>query len=176
MSDCWAMNSIPGEGDGMGGGRPSVELTGSRGVILRFINAPFAFKTRPIILCILGEWRSLCHRLTQSYTTRQFMNSELMRSLKNAFCLADISRSHSTPSHFRSITQGNMQRTYVPFPRGGCRTEEHPPVDWVCPAPSASPLPHHLLKNLSRRFDRSTVRPGSVYPIMNRTAIRWTDV
>ena len=34
------------------------------------------------------------------------MNSELMRSLKNAFCLADIFRSHSTPSHFHSITQG----------------------------------------------------------------------
>eukprot|EP01044_Picomonas_judraskeda_P001731 COSAG03_NODE_109_length_12541_cov_147.127070_11_plen_123_part_00 len=37
--------------------------------------------------------------------------------LKNAFCLADIFRSHSTPSHFHSITQGkecNVQMYLFP--------------------------------------------------------------
>ena len=43
--------------------------------------------------------------------------------LKNAFCLADIFRSHSTPSHFHSITQGKECNVHdVPFPWGSCRT------------------------------------------------------
>ena len=82
---------------------------------------------RPAAAGITGSSRGAPSQFSQ-FSVRIQYNSAIheLRTdaiLKNAFCLADIFRSHSTPSHFHSITQGKECNVHdVPFPRGSCRT------------------------------------------------------